>query len=53
MNLRLLAPLLLVTASTFAADEPKLPSIPTEPISKKKELLFSDDFESTVSKDVK
>jgi hypothetical protein len=26
---------------------PKLPSIPTEPISQKKELLFSDDFERT------
>jgi hypothetical protein len=49
MNLRLLAPFLLVTASacTFAADAPKLPSIPAEPIAKKKELLFSDDFERT------
>jgi len=45
MNLRLLAPFLLVTAATFAADAPKLPSIPAEPTAKKKELLFSDDFE--------
>src|SRR4051812_29832628 len=45
MNLRLLAPFLLVTASVFAADAPKLPSIPAEPTAKKKELLLSDDFE--------
>ena len=45
MNLRFLAPLLLITASTFAADAPKLPAIPAEPTAKKKELLFSDDFE--------
>ena len=32
-------------ANFFAADAPKLPSIPAEPIAKKKELLFSDDFE--------
>ena len=44
MKLRHLAPFLL-TASTLAADAPKLPSIPTEPIAKKKELLFPDDFE--------
>ena len=45
MNIRLfLAPFLLVTATAFAADAPKLPSIPAEPIAKKKELLFSDDF---------
>lgn len=44
MNLRLLAPFLFVAASTFAADAPKLPSIPAEPTAKKKELLFSDDF---------
>ena len=44
MNLRLLAPILLATAASFAADAPKLPSIPPEPIAKKKELLFSDDF---------
>ena len=36
-----LAPLLLVTAAAFAAD---LPAIPAQPIAKKKELLFSDDF---------
>jgi hypothetical protein len=48
MKLRLLlAPCLLVTAAAFAADAPKLPSIPAEPIAKKKELLFSDDFERT------
>jgi len=45
MNLLRLAPLFLVTATAFAADAPKLPSIPAEPIAKKKELLFSDDFE--------
>lgn len=45
MNLRLLAPLFLVTAAAFAADAPKLPSIPAELTAKKKELLFSDDFE--------
>lgn len=44
MNLRLLVPLLFITASTYAANAPKLPSIPAEPIAKKKELLFSDDF---------
>ncbi len=49
MNLRHLAPLLLVTATTFAADAPKLPSIPAEPTAKKKELLFSDDFERTAT----
>lgn len=35
----------LLVHITFAADTPKLRSIPTEPIAKKKkELLFSDDF---------
>ena len=43
----LLAPFLLVTAASFAADAPKLPSIPAEPIAMKKDLLFSDDFERT------
>ncbi|MBI3877847.1 MAG: hypothetical protein HY300_18110 [Verrucomicrobia bacterium] len=44
MNLRpFLALSCLVTSATFAAD---LPTIPAEPIAKKKELLFSDDFES-------
>jgi len=43
MNLRLLlAPLCVITAFAFAAD---LPAVPAEPIAKKKELLFSDDFE--------
>src|SRR5204862_4145839 len=32
----------LITTAAFAAD---LPAIPAEPIAKKKELLFSDDFE--------
>ena len=32
----------LITAAAFAAD---LPAIPAEPIAKKKELLFSDDFQ--------
>ena len=45
MKLRFFAPLLLVAASTFAADAPKLPAIPAQPIAVKKELLFSDDFE--------
>jgi len=45
MNFHLLAPLLFVPASAFAADASKLPSIPAEPIAKKKGLLFSDDFE--------
>jgi hypothetical protein len=43
MNPRFLMLACLVTATTFAADAPKLPSIPAEPISKKMELLFSDD----------
>jgi hypothetical protein len=38
----LLAPFFLMTAAAFAAD---LPAIPAESIAKKKELLFSDDFE--------
>ncbi len=61
MNLRFLTLASLLSASTFtfAADAPKLPSIaaakekqmsgelrkPAEPTAKKKELLFSDDFE--------
>jgi hypothetical protein len=45
MHTRLLALACLVTATTFAADAPKLPAIPDKPIAKKKELLFSDDFE--------
>ncbi len=35
---------LLITSASLAAD---LPAIPDTPIAKKKELLFSDDFEST------
>ena len=45
MHHRLLALACLVTATTFAADEPKLPAIPEQPIAQKKELLFADDFE--------
>jgi hypothetical protein len=45
MHPRLLALACLVTVTTFAADAPKLPAIPEQPIAKKKELLFSDDFE--------
>ena len=59
MHLRLLALACLVTATTFAADALKLPAIaasgieqserhtsfPEGAIAKKKELLFSDDFE--------
>ncbi len=47
MKLRFFVPLLVFAASTFAADAPKVPDIPSEPIAKKKELLFSDDFERT------
>ncbi len=36
----------LLTLSTFAADTPRLPRIPSKPIAEKKELLFSDDFEA-------
>jgi hypothetical protein len=35
---------LLITSAAFAADAPTLPAIPAQPIAKKKELLFSDDF---------
>jgi len=45
MHTRLLALACTFTAAAFAADAPKLPAIPSAPISKKKELLFSDDFE--------
>ena len=38
----LLAPVLLITSVAFAAD---LPTIPAESIAKKKDLLFSDDFQ--------
>ena len=38
-----LLPLLLV-ATAFAADAPKLPAIPADSIAKKGELLFADDF---------
>src|SRR5438876_7730523 len=43
LNMRILLALsFLTTVAAFAAD---LPAIPAEPIAKKKELLFSDDFE--------
>jgi hypothetical protein len=45
MHTRLLALACLFITTTFAADAPKLPAIPDKPIAKKKELLFSDDFE--------
>ena len=45
MNLRFLTLAGLFTATTFAADAPKLPSIPAEPIAKMKKRLFSDDFQ--------
>ena len=38
-----LIPFFVLTAQVLAAD---LPTIPTKPIAEKKELLFSDDFES-------
>ena len=41
--MRSLLPLLLV-ATAFAADAPKLPAIPADSIAKKGELLFADDF---------
>jgi hypothetical protein len=49
MNVRLLSSLgcLLAASTVFAADPP---SIPANPIAQKKELLFSDDFESAVPK---
>jgi hypothetical protein len=46
MHTRLLTLACLITVTaTFAADAPKLPSIPEQPIAQKKELLFADDFE--------
>jgi hypothetical protein len=42
MITRLLTPLVMLTTAAIAAD---LPRIPSKPISVKKELLFSDDFE--------
>ena len=59
MNLRFFTLASLLTGSTLAADAPKLLSVaaakekqmsgelrkPAEPTAKKKELLFSDDFE--------
>jgi len=45
MNIRLFAPILLITSVSFAVD---LPMIPAKPISEKKELLFSDDMNGSV-----
>ncbi|HEY3900586.1 MAG TPA: hypothetical protein VGM54_18405 [Chthoniobacter sp.] len=42
MHPRFILPIFLVTAVAFAAEP--LPTIPAQPIAKKKELLFSDDF---------
>lgn len=43
MNVRLaLAPLILLAATALAAD---LPTVPADPIAKKKEMLFSDNFD--------
>jgi hypothetical protein len=45
MNLRsFLALACLITSTVFAAD---LSTIPAEPIAKKKDLLFSDDFQGS------
>ena len=41
----ILAPLVLITTVALAANAPKLPAVPAGPIAKKKELLFSDDFQ--------
>ena len=48
MNTRLLlAPFVLLASAALAADlAADLPAIPTEPIARKMDLLFSDDFES-------
>ena len=37
----------IFTAAAFAAEAPKAPAIPSHPIAKKKELLFSDDFKGS------
>lgn len=48
MNLRfLLVSCSLLSTSVYAADQPKLPRIPSKSITEKKELLFSDDFEGS------
>src|SRR4051794_108560 len=44
MTIRVLASLLVLSTATFAADTPKIPS---KAIAVKKELLFSDDFQSS------
>ena len=36
---------LITVTNTFAAEAPKHPAIPEQPIAKKKDLLFADDFE--------
>ena len=45
MNIRSILTLtVLATHAAFAAEKPKMPDIPAQPIAKKLELLFSDDF---------
>jgi len=44
---RLLALACLVTVTTFAAEAPKLPAIPEQPIAQTKELFVADDFEKS------
>ena len=41
---------LLLAATAFAADAPKLPAIPADSLAKKGELLFADDFSGTPDK---
>lgn len=43
----LIRPLVLVALLTSAAFAAELPPVPTEPIAKKKELLFADDFQGS------
>ena len=48
MNIRpYLALSCLASVAAFAADAPRAPSIPADSIAKKKELLFSDDFQGS------
>jgi hypothetical protein len=46
MRFPILSTVLVLTTAAFAADVAPAPTIPAQPIAKKKELLFSDDFES-------
>ena len=47
MNLRISLALAFITTAAFAADAPKVPTIPADSIAKKKELLFEDNMEGT------